>query len=241
MSSPCSLNSGARPGCARLPVELDRRGRQLERHRRPTSRSRRRSRWRRSAGPRRPRGCPAPWSTGRRRPRARSRHSSAVRSANAAARSSVRLAALAVDAGGVGEALVGGQLGPADERSHSSGQYFAGLQAARGTTYLPSFGRGRCPTSGLPGGLALGGGRPTGCRAGATARGPAPIDHMPDAQQRHVDGGGLAGALAVEQRAHDPAGDGHGADRVAEGGRGRRRHVSSSGCFRPMATPDRHQ
>ena len=43
--------------------------------------------------------------------------------------------------------------------------------------------------------------------------------HRPDAgaEERHVDGGGLAGALPVEERAHDPAGDGHGADRVAEG------------------------
>ena len=66
--------------------------------------------------------------------------------------------------------------------------------------------------------------------------------HMPDAQQRHVDGGRLAGALAVEQRAHDAAGDGHGPDRVAEPGGGRHGHqvvLGSLGARRPR--PSRAQ
>ena len=46
---------------------------------------------------------------------------------------------------------------------------------------------------------------------------------QPDAEQRHVDDRRLAGALPVEERAHDPAGDRHAADRVTEAGGGRHR------------------
>ena len=44
-------------------------------------------------------------------------------------------------------------------------------------------------------------------------------------QQRHVDDRRLARALAVEQRAHHPAGDRHRADRVAEARAGRAHDV----------------
>ena len=67
--------------------------------------------------------------------------------------------------------------------------------------------------------------------ARATVPGPGP---SPTArrEQRDVDGGRFAGALAVEQRAHDPAGDRHGADRVAEAGGGRHGYEVVLGALR---------
>ena len=54
--------------------------------------------------------------------------------------------------------------------------------------------------------------------------------------------GGLAGALAVEQRAHDPAGDRHGADGVAEARAPAAAALRSySGRLAPIATPERAQ
>ena len=68
-----------------------------------------------------------------------------------------------------------------------------------------------------------------------------PIAHRPVPSSETSTIGGLAGALAVEQRTHDPAGDRHGADGVAEaraGGTGTR---SYSGRLAPTAMPARAQ
>ena len=219
ISSPCSLNSGARCGCGGYAAVLHRRAGQLERG---------------AVGGRAVddvavgdglrvggglRACPARSSTGRRS--GSSDLAPLVGGApgdHLAAASSAAAAALAVrPAASAKRSSVASSGRPIS--AHSSAQY--GRPGGRRTTRsVPSW--------------AAVGARRAGCRSGRPTGGgahgmPSWSDsamrraHRPqaDAEQRHVDGGGLAGALAVEQRAHDPAGDRHGADRVAERGGGR--------------------
>jgi hypothetical protein len=112
-----------------------------------------------------------------------------------------------------GEALVGRELGPADQLARRR-PVLHRLEAAEGDLLAVLH-------------LEVAHERVAG--GAAAAAHPAPRDpelerqgqpraHRPHAgrQQRHVDGGRLTRALAVEQRPHDPAGDGHGPDRVTE-------------------------
>ncbi len=221
MASPCSLSSGARPGGGRLLVVLHRGGHELERD---------------AVGglavldvavghglgiDRRPRACSAPRPTGRRSGSSRSRHSSRVRGGEDLAQDPDGLLAVGHERGVVGEARVGGQFGPADALAQRR-PVLAGLQAGEGED-VAVLGLVVARQRVARRSFSLAGGRHG--RSSTSERATAwPMAHRPDAEQRHVDGGGLAGALAVEQRAHDAAGDGHGADRVAEAGGGRHRH-----------------
>ena len=124
----------------------------------------------------------------------------------------LRLQAVLDQPGVVGEARVGAELGPADGHAEL-GPVAAGLQAAE---------RERALVLGLvvahqrvqPRRV----GRRAAPRRAADEREGEGLAHGPHAgaEQRDVDRRRLAGALAVEQRAHDAAGDGHGPDGVAE-------------------------
>ena len=150
----------------------------------------------------------------------------------------LRLQAVLDQPGVVGEARVGPELGPPD-RDAELGPVAAGLQAAEGERALVL-------------GLVVAHQRvqPRRVRRRAAPRRVADereregLAHGPHAgaEQRDVDGRRLAGALAVEERAHDAAGDGHGADGVAEARarEGRRAGPESAG-FTPRETPARNQ
>ncbi len=141
----------------------------------------------------------------------------------------------------VGEPRVGGELGPFDDLAHGR-PVLPGLEARE---------RQVAPVLGLVVG-------DEGIGPEAVGRRPRHRDvhqqrqrhclaHRPEpgAEQRHVDDGRLARAFAVEERAHDPAGDGHRADRVAEAGAGRVGHVVVVGALDPerdaRATPERER
>ena len=61
--------------------------------------------------------------------------------------------------------------------------------------------------------------------------------HMPTPEQRDVDRQRLTGALAVEERAQNAAGDGHAADGVAVARAGLPAHVLDVGRRRPHGAP----
>ena len=60
-----------------------------------------------------------------------------------------------------------------------------------------------------------------------------PCDHSPVPKSETSTIGRLTGALPVVERAHDPTGDGHRADRVAEARAGRSGHVVLVGSLDP--------
>ena len=133
----------------------------------------------------------------------------------------------------VGEAGVGGELGPADEQLAGLRPVLHRLQAHEGD--LLAVGGVEVAHEGVARGP--GAGDPAAPRDAELQRQREAGAHRPhpDGEQRHVDRGGLARALAVEQRAHDPAGDRHRADRVAEG---RRRAGDAGGVGRLEAHGD---
>ena len=179
---------------------------------RPPSRSPGGSRWRRSAGRRRPRACPARPPTGRRRPPA----ARATRRASPTRTPRSRI--------GAGLALLARSDSWSAKRGSvaSSGRPMT-LAQRRPVLARLEAGEGEHPAvlglvvarSGLAPSSSVGRRRPRHVehqrQRHRLAHGP-----QPGAEQRHVDDGGLAGALPVEERAHDPAGDRHAADRVAE-------------------------
>ena len=131
----------------------------------------------------------------------------------------VALVAVGQDRGGIDEALVVGQLRNADQ-GDGLGPVLPGLQAAEGhvAAVLGAVVADQRVAAGAP---ALRRRRPGDVHLQGEGETGA---HRPQAraEERDVHGRGLAGALPVEQGAHDPAGDGHGPDGVAEGrGRGR--------------------
>ena len=120
----------------------------------------------------------------------------------------------------VAEALVGGQLRAPDGLAQRR-PVAAGLQAGEGQHPVvlgDVVARQRVARE--PGGR---GRRPAHAELERERHG---LAHGPqaDPEERDVDDRGLAGALAVVQGAHDPPGDGHAADRVAEPRSGRDRH-----------------
>ena len=136
-------------------------------------------------------------------------------------------------AGVVGEARVGPELGPAD-RVAELGPVAAGLEAAEGEACARPW-----SGSSAPSGFSRGAfdGRPAPGRVADQREGEG-LAHgpHPGAEQRDVDRRGLARPLAVEQRAHDAAGDGHGPDGVPEARAGRAGERSESAGF----APERH-
>ena len=141
----------------------------------------------------------------------------------------------------VGEARVGGELGSVDDLAHGR-PVLAGLEAGE---------RQEAPVLGQVVADEGVGPEPAGRRSRHRdvhqQRQRHRLAHRPEAgaEQRHVDDGRLAGALAVEERAHDPAGDRHRADRVAEAGTGRAGHVVVVGPLDPEGdarpTPERER
>ena len=169
------------------------------------------------AGRRRPRGCPAPATTGPRMPTSFSFHSSSVCSTIRPATSAAPTAAFSialerVEARVVDELVEPEALG---RRPASSGSPAASRSRRTGRRTCGSCRRAGCPARVRTSAGTL----PAPRRAAATRDAAA---HRPHGrrEQRHVDDVRLAGALAVQQRGRDAAGDGHGADRVAVGGPG---------------------
>ena len=177
------------------------------------------SRWRPSAGRRRPRACPAPAPTGPSMPREAARfHSSSValcdrprRRARAAA------GAFSINELVRGEARVVDAAAGLPKRSHSLGPVVEALQHAtaranRSSLVSVDAARAGCVICPTVGAASSRHGMPAMQRQRDRPR-PSPTCRCPRSDTSTTVG--LAGALAVEQRGRDAARDRHRADGVA--------------------------
>ena len=242
IASPCSLNSGRALRRRRAPRRTAPARRPAGTACRRRSRSPGRSRWRPSAGRPPPRACPAPPPTGRRSRRAARATRRAVAAANdlgrgsrwrrrcwrAATAWSAKRGSVASSGRPIDVAQRAASTCPACRQVNASAAAVLGAVVAR---------RAGCGAA-----ASVGRRRPRARRAASDSAIAWPMAQSAGAEQRHVDDRRLAGALAVEQRAHDPAGDRH----ARRSSRRSRAPAASgtrsySGRLTPIATPARAQ